>query len=45
MVQSSNHRDIGVLKFGNGRMLMTRGDGPEQEDSQQTMPFSVHVSG
>ena len=45
MVESSNHRDVGVLKYGNGRMLMTRADGPEQEDSQQTMPFSVHVSG
>lgn len=45
MVQSSNHRDVGVLKFENGRRLMTRGDGPEQEDSRQTMPFSVHISG
>lgn len=46
MVQSSNHRDVGVLKFENGRMLMTRGDGPEQEDSWLTMPFvGVHVSG
>ena len=42
---NSNHRDVGVLKHGNGRMLMTRADGPEQEDSRQTMPFSVHVSG
>jgi hypothetical protein len=45
MVQSSNDRDAGVLKFENGRMLMTWGDGPEREDAWRTMPFGVHIFG
>lgn len=44
MLQHDNHGDAGLLKSENGRMLMTGGDGPEQDGARQTMPFAVHIS-